>query len=110
MIHMLSRFDLKHEADFALLEQNYMAFFEKMRTLDLTEATGKIGKRVSDTPMDTDAADAPSYYVLMSFKNRHQMDRAYEYMANGDIEPDASVAHANVKNAVLNAVFTCWEE
>ena len=108
MIHMLSRFDLKPGVSFASFRASYVDFVERMRADGLVEATGKIGRREADTPMDTDDEKAPEYYVVMSFRNRHQLDEAYAYMTDANAQ-DAT-AHAAVHEAVTNFVFTCWRD
>ena len=108
MIHMLSRFDLKPGVKFASFRTSYAEFVERMRVEGLVEATGKIGRREANTPMDTDDEKAPEYYVIMSFRDRRQLDEAYAYMAAANGQ-DAT-AHAAVHQAVINFVFTCWRD
>ena len=108
MIHMLSRFDLRPGVSFASFRASYVEFTERMRVEGLVEATGKIGRREADTPMDTDDEKAPTYYVVMSFRDRRQLDEAYAYMT--DVNAQNATAHAAVHQAVVNSVFTCWRD
>jgi len=110
MIHMLSKFDLKQDEDLQDFEQQYYTFFERVKRLGLAEATGKIGRRVADTPMDTDEEDAQEYYVIMSFRDREQLDRAYAYMDGEMLAPEDGKPHTAVKFLAQNSVFTCWQE
>jgi len=109
MIHMLSRFDLKtgHSPDTFI--HDYQHFCDRMVEKDLALSTGKVGRRVRGTPMDTDDAGAPEYYVVMTFSDRQQLDRAYAYIAGSADDIDL-IAHRQVHNAVVNPVFTCWQD
>ncbi len=110
MIHMLSRFDLKPGTELQSFASDYYGFFERAKELDLAVSTGKIGRRVSDTPMDTDAEDAQEYYVIMSFRDREQLDRAYDYMDSEIKDAETRKPHSAVKHIVRNSVFTCWQD
>ncbi len=107
---MLSRFDLKHGESPKTFQCEYDGLFARLKSLGLVEATGKIGERVDDTPMDTDDAGAPRFYVLMSFRDRDQLDRAYTYFDGGFADIADQEAHHRVNQAVKNAVFTCWQD
>ena len=108
MIHMLSRFDLKPDVNFAEFRNSYMAFTEEMQGLGLVEGTSRIGQRELDTPMDTDAPQAQEYYAIMTFRDRRQLDDAYAHMA--DQQRSNNGDHLIVKNAIDNHVFTCWHD
>jgi len=110
MIHMLSRFDLENGTDIPGFEKSYAKFTNRMKELKLVESTGKIGKRVANTPMDTDADDAQAYYVLMQFKDREQLDHAYNYMDADNLPSSEDQLHSAIKMMVRNPVFTCWQE
>jgi len=110
MIRMLSRFDLKAGTDISAFAQSYFEFFERMKIKGLAESTGKIGRRILNTPMDTDAEDAQEYYVIMSFRNREQLDQAYAYMHRETVPDAENTPHFDVIRIVRNAVFTCWQE
>lgn len=110
MIHMLSRFDLKPGTNVDEFKQHYESFMDRAKLLGLAASTGTVGKRVADTPMDTDAEDAPEYYVVMSFRDREQMDRAYAYMEDGGSDPSDLKPHSAIKFVVRNAIFTCWQD
>lgn len=108
MIYMLSRFDLTPGVDLKQFNKDYHQLVDQMRNQGLVAGTGKIGRRHADTPMDTDAADAPEYYVVMSFETREQLERSYALLT----EPAAnrSTTHPSVMAAVANPVFTCWQD
>ncbi len=108
MIHMLSRFDLKSGITIEQFSRNYYELVEQMHAQDLVAGTGRIGRRACDTPMDTDAADAPEYYAVMSFKDRDQLDRSYAYLSNAEV--NRATSHPSVNRAVTNYVFTCWQD
>ncbi len=108
MIQMLSRFDLKPGIAFDAFAEHYFGFAEEMRERELIVSTGPIGRRIADTPMDTDADDAPEFYAVMTFRDRAQLDAAYAYMEGRS--STVSKHHAVVHRAVANPVFTCWSE
>lgn len=108
MIHMLSRFDLKPDVSFDSFRVSYCEFIGQMRAKGLVEATGKIGRRELDTPMDTDEKQAPEYYVIMSFRDRRQLDEAYAYLATANMQN--ATAHGAIYHSVFNSVFTCWRD
>lgn len=108
MIHMLSRFDLKPGVDLQAFQSSYKVFCEEMRAKGLLVETGEIGRRVSDTPMDTDTDQAPEYYSVMSFRDRQQLDAAYDHIEGLRARDKAD--HVAVSGAVLGPVFTCWQD
>ncbi len=108
MINMLSRFDLKEGADIGRFCRDYAAFAEEMRSRGLIVSTGPVGRRHADTPMDTDAAWRQSFFAVMTFHNRCQLDAAYAYIS--EAKPADKVAHSAILAALQNAVFTCWED
>lgn len=108
MIHMLSRFDLKSEVDPDGFQASYETFVQQMQAHGLVQSTGKIGRRETDTPMDTDEDDAPAYYVVMSFKDRNQLDKAYAHIM--DPEARNGTAHSAIHQSVIKFVFTCWRD
>ena len=79
-----------------------------MKSAGLLESSGALGRRVSDTPMDTDDESAPEYYAVMSFRDREQLDSAYDYLSDADVRERS--AHPTVHHTVANFVFTCWRD
>lgn len=108
MIHMLSRFDLKPGVDIDWFQANYEAFVAQMCEQGLVQETGKIGRRELGTPMDTDHEAAPTYYVIMSFRDRNQLDQAYVHLTKPAAR--ANTAHPAVHESVDNFIFTCWRD
>ncbi len=108
MFHMLTCFDLKHGENIIDFRSAYADFVAYMKSVDLVEYSGLIGRRQSDTPMDTDGERDHEYFVIMSFKDRNQVDAAYAYMTK-HIEPGDST-HNEVYKRVENPVFICWQD
>jgi hypothetical protein len=108
MFHMLSCFDLKPGIDIDVFQSAYCAFAEKMKQIGLVESTGPIGARQSDTPMDTDNERKQQYFVVMSFRDRSQVDAAYAHILK-HIEP-GDATHDEVYTRVANPVFICWQD
>lgn len=104
MIQMLSRFNLTPGAALSEFIDAYRQFCAMLKDEGLVEAAGPVCRRVADTPMDTDAPDAPQFYSVMTFRGRAQLDAAYARFA-------ASMAgHEAVLGAVRDATFTVWRE
>ena len=110
MIHMLSNFDLKSNVDVAEFEHSYLSFIHAIRKLDLIASSGPIGQRVKDTPMDTAQANEPEFYTIMSFRDRVQLDAAYEYFLNSDKAREEHNFHGEIHKMIANPVFTCWQD
>lgn len=108
MFHMLSCFNLPEDTTIKEFSDNYHAFVKEMRSLGLVESSGPIGRRQSDTPMDTDDERSHEFYVVMNFRDRAQVDAAYaqimKHLGNADI------AHKKLISPVLAPVFICWED
>ena len=108
MFHMLSCFDLKAECDLERFLLAYEAFLGEMQALDLVVSSGPIGRRQNDTPMDTDEERDHSYFVIMNFRDRAQVDAAYEHIESHR-EPGKQT-HDSVYDQVCNPVFICWQD
>lgn len=108
MFHMLSCFDLKSDEKIDDFNIAYTDFVKQMQILELVESTGPIGRRESDTPMDTDDSRSQKYFVLMSFRDRPQVDAAYAHIMK-HIEP-GEVEHDAVYTKVTNPIFICWQD
>jgi len=105
---MLTCFDLKVGVEIGAFRAAYTGFVEYMKSIDLVESTGPIGNRQSDTRMDTDAERKHQYFVIMSFRDRSQVDAAYAHLRPHD-EP-AESAHNAVYSKVRNQIFICWQD
>ena len=110
MIHMLSRFDLKPGISAEEFKASYALMLDQLRDLDLVETSGPVGERVSDTPMDTDASNAPRFYVLMSFRDRAQLDASYDYLSGGGADREHIRGHLTMHRKTTNQTFTCWSD
>ena len=54
MIHMLSSFDLKPNEDWNMFASDYDHFVNTLQSAGIISGSDPLGKRVNDTPMDTD--------------------------------------------------------
>jgi hypothetical protein len=104
MFHMLSCFDLGKSETVEQFQVALSAFSEHMKSHDLVQSTSPIGRRCSNTPMDTDSERDYEYYFVTTFIDREQCDKSYEYIEAG------SPIHASVISRVKDAVFICWED
>jgi len=108
MFHMLSCFDLKPGEDLAAFRDAYAEFVAYMKSVDLVVESGPIGRRHSDTPMDTDAERDHQYFSVLTFRDRTQVDAAYAYIM-GHTEPGNS-SHVDMYGRIENPVFICWQD
>lgn len=105
---MLTCFDLDPDVGIGAFRAAYLDFVAHMRRIDLVEGTGPIGRRQSDTPMDTDGERNHQYFVVMTFRDRAQVDAAYAQFLLRQ-EPTQSVHHA-VQAMMRNPIFMCWQD
>ncbi len=108
MFHMLSCFDLKPGEDIDAFQTAYSEFVADMKSTDMVEDSGPIGRRQSDTSMDTDEERDHEYFSIMTFRDRAQVDVAYAYIMK-HVEPGES-SHNSVLEKVENPVFICWQD
>ena len=108
MFHMLSCFNLKHGVTIDDFRDAIANYTEHLKGLDLVHSTGPIGRRQTDTIMDTDSERDLEYYFIMSFSDRAQCDRSVKYIFPHE-EPADSI-HKAVYSKVEDPVFICWED
>lgn len=108
MFHMLSCFNLKPGEEIASFSPAYTRYVDEMKRIDLVVSSGAIGRRQSDTPMDTDDERDHKYFVVMSFRDREQVDAAYAHIMHH--EGPSDIAHDSVYTRVLDPVFICWQD
>ncbi|MHA1537695.1 MAG: DUF6614 family protein [Alphaproteobacteria bacterium] len=105
---MLTCFDLKPGTGIDTFRAAYLGFVEHLRSIDLVASTGPIGRRQRDTKMDTDGERDHEYFVIMSFRDRAQVDAAYALLSARE-EP-ADSAHEAINSQIRNPIFICWQD
>ena len=105
---MLSSFDLKPGQDFATFQSDYAAFVEDLTAAGIIAAAGPLGARVADTPMDTDDERDHSYFSVLSFHDRAQLDAAYAYIEAR--QRPSTHSHLRMYRRITNSIFLCWED
>ena len=108
MFHMLSCFNLKPGIAIEDFRDALSSYTEHMQTLDLLETTGPVGRRQSNTIMDTDSERDHQFFVTMSFRDRAQCDRSVDYIYSHQ-QPGDSI-HQAVYTDIVDPVFICWED
>jgi len=108
MFHMLTCFNLKPEFSMDDFRKSVADFTKHMQEIDLVHSTGAIGRRQSNTIMDTDHERNHEFFFIMSFRNREQCDRSVEYLLPHE-EPGESI-HKEVYSKVKDQIFICWED
>ena len=108
MFHMLSAIKLKTGITVEEFRQSVEAFTAHMQKIGLLHSTSPIGRRRKHPIMDTDAERDHEYYLIMSFQDRAQCDRAVENILRHE-EPGKSI-HQAVFSSIEDPVFTCWED
>ena len=108
MFHMLTCFNLKPEIAMDDFRRSLTVFTRHMHEVKLVHSTGPIGRRQSDTIMDTDSERDHEYFFIMSFFDRAQCDKAVDYLLPHE-EPGESI-HKGVYSKVRDQIFICWED
>lgn len=108
MFHMLSCFNLQPQTSLDTFRQSLADFSAHLKIAELVHSVGPIGRRQRDTIMDTDSERDQEYYLIMSFHDRAQCDRAAEHIFQNE-EPAESI-HKSVWSLVSDPVFICWED
>jgi hypothetical protein len=108
MFHMLTCFNLKPEFDIDAFRTAASDFTTHMKDQRLVHSMGPIGRRQSDTILDTDEERDHEYFFTMSFQDRAQSDRAVESIMARE-EPGVSI-HNGVNSMISDYIFICWED
>lgn len=108
MIHMLSSFDLGSGEDWDCFAVDYARFVRDLKEADVIAEAGPLGRRVDDTPMDTDDDRRHRHFSIISFRNRDQLDAAYAHI-EARLHPGTST-HLQMYRRLANTVFLCWED
>ena len=105
---MLTCFNLKVDVTMDSFQDALSEFTAHMKSKDMVVSTGPVGKRQSDTIMDTDSERDHQHFFLMTFRDRAQCDKAVKYLLPHQ-EPGES-AHKAVYTKVTDQIFICWED
>ena len=108
MFHMMSCFNLQPGITIEAFSKNMDVLFSHLKAEGLVERMGPIGRRQDDTPMDTDEERNHQYFFILSFRDREQCDRSYDYIL-ARLQPGKS-RHDEVYTKVENPVFICFED
>ena len=108
MFHMLTCFNLKPGITIEEFQQSVADFAAHLLDIDLIHSTGPVGRRKTDTIMDTDSERDHEYFFIISFRDREQCDRSADYILPHE-EPGESIHHA-VYSKVKDQIFICWED
>lgn len=108
MFQMLSCFNLKRDVALCQFRQSVSDFTSHLEKADLILSAGPIGRRQSDTIMDTDSERNHEFFFILFFRDRAQCDRAVEHITSL-VEP-ADAAHKAVYASIRDQVFICWED
>ena len=108
MFHMLTCFNLKPGEKIAKFSAAIEEFADHMRNLDLVHSISPIGRRQTDTIMDTDTERDHEYFFTMSFRDREQCDKAVAHIYPHEMPTDT--LHSAVYAGITGQVFICWED
>ena len=105
---MLSAFVLRPGADEAAFADAYGTFVRELYEAGLIVDARPMGRRVSDTPMDTDEERHHQFFTILTFRDRAHMDAAYAHIeARMKAVPGE---HAAMYARTANSIFTCWQD
>jgi len=108
MFHMLSCFNLRRGEELSDFQRAIAAFSEHMLSLDLLQSTSPIGRRQTDTIMDTDTERDHEYFFTMTFRDRAQCDLAVAHIYPHEAPTDD--LHSAIYAGIKDQVFICWED
>jgi len=108
MFHMLTCFNLKSGISIEGFQKSLREFSAHLVEADLLLATGPIGRRQTDTIMDTDEERNHEFFFITSFRDREQCDRSVDYVIPHE-DPGESF-HTAVLTKVKDPIFICWED
>jgi len=108
VFHMLTHFNLKSGIELGAFRKALANYTAHMQELDLVESNSPIGKRQSNTILDTDDERHHQYFTTMTFRDRAQSDAAIDYI-KAHTEPGHSI-HVAVYSKVQDQIFTCWQD
>ena len=108
MFHMLSCFNLQPETSLDDFRRSLDDFTSQLKDTELIESVGPIGRRQRHPIMDTDDERDHEFFLVMSFRDRAQCDRAVESIFKDDESDNSS--HRSVYELVSDPEFICWED
>ena len=108
MYRMLSFFDLAEDTDVAEFEHALTPFCQHMIDIDMLHSWGPVGRRSTNTPMDTDESRSQQYMFVSTFVDKAQCDASYAYIKSGQ-EPCTSL-HTTMRSMMRNGIFSCWDD
>lgn len=108
MIHMLSAFEIAPDEDSAAVTAAYAGFVADLRAEGLIAGAGPVGRRVADTPMDTDDTRTHTHFSVLSFRDRTQLNHAYAWLTHR--KGASAGSHHDMHARIANSVFLCWQD
>ena len=105
MFHMLTCFNLKAGESIQNFGDAISEFTGHMKNLDLVDSISPIGRRQTDTIMDTDTERDHKYFFIMSFRDRAQCDQAVAHIYPHEAPTDA--LHNAVYAGIKDQIFVC---
>ena len=108
MFHLLSCFNLKPDRTVQEFRRSVADFTAHLKNIDLIHSTGPVGRRQTDTIMDTDSERDHQYFFIMTFRDRAQCDQAVQHIFSRS-EPEDSV-HKAMHAMIEDQIFICWED
>ena len=107
-IHLLSAFNLRPGQDIHAFTEAYGTFVRELYEAGLIVDARPMGRRVSDTPMDTDEERDHQFFTILTFRDRAHMDGAYAHI---EARMRAVTGeHAAMYARTANQIFTCWQD
>lgn len=107
-VHLLSAFDLRRGQDAESFAEIYGTFVRELYEADLIVDARPMGRRVSDTPMDTDEERDHQFFTILTFRDRAHMDAAYAHI---EARMRAVTGeHLDMYSRTANQIFTCWQD
>ena len=108
MFHMLTCFKVAQPSHIALFKERLELYLEHLKELKLATGISPVGERQSNTILDTDEERDHTHFMIISFTDRAQADRAVAYIEGGS-ESGTSI-HRDVYKDVIEPILICWND
>jgi hypothetical protein len=105
---MLTCFNLQPGRKIGDFQRAIIGFSTHMQNLGLLHSMSPIGRRQTNTIMDTDTERDHQYFFTMSFRDREQCDQAVAHIVPHEAPTDD--LHTAVYAGIKDQVFICWED
>jgi len=108
MFHMLTCFNLQDGQKIEDFCAAITDFTAHLQGKDLVASASPVGRRQTDTIMDTDEERDHEFFFTMTFRDRAQCDAAVAFIYPHKDPADS--LHKALYSGIKDQIFICWED